>query len=267
MTPHPAKFSSPILDLIDSILPVDARVLDPFAGVGLIHNLCRQSVAIELEHEWAGDAHSTVEGMGQATIVANALQLPFRDGSWPWVVTSPTYGNRMADHHDAQERCKPCRGTGIDRDWLDAQDPNLPLNGNARPAEEHPCPRCDGLGYRTYKRLTYRHQLGRELHPDNSGRLQWGPKYQAFHARAWAEVWRVMEPRSFEEDGGFILNAKDHVRGHEVAPVVAWHRETLLRLGFELTAWHEVETQGMGFGANRDARVPFEVVAVYIKPT
>lgn len=255
MTAHPAKFSSPILDLIDTILPIDARVLDPFAGVGLIHNLCRRSVAIELEHEWAEDAHSIVEGMGQATVVANALQLPFRDGSWPWVVTSPTYGNRMADHHDAKEKCSPCSGVG--KVWADPPSTLRLVT----------CQKCGGLGFRTYKRLTYRHQLGRELHPDNSGRLQWGPKYQAFHERAWAEVWRVLKPGSFEEDGGFILNVKDHVRGHEVAPVVAWHRETLLRLGFELTAWHEVETQGMGFGANRDARVPFEVVAVFIKST
>lgn len=36
-------------------------------------------------------------------IVGDALRLPFRDATFDVVATSPTYGNRMADHHEARD--------------------------------------------------------------------------------------------------------------------------------------------------------------------
>lgn len=45
----------------------------------------------------------------------------------------------------------------------------------------------------TYKRKTYAGELRRELHPDNSGAMQWGPRYRAFHVAAWTEARRVLQ--------------------------------------------------------------------------
>jgi len=99
---HPAVFSSPILPALGRLLePEHARVLDPFAGVGRIHELSQyvdwqiETVGVEIEVEWA-DLH-------EATIVGSALSLPFGADGFDAVVTSPTYGNRLADSHNAQD--------------------------------------------------------------------------------------------------------------------------------------------------------------------
>lgn len=101
---HPAKFSDAIVPVLtDALLATvgaGARVLDPFAGVGGVHRLFPtfETVGIEIEPEWAG-AH-------ERTIVGNALALPFDAETFDAVVTSPTYGNRMADHHEARDGSK-----------------------------------------------------------------------------------------------------------------------------------------------------------------
>lgn len=186
--------------------------------------------------------------MHPRTIVGNALALPFPDATFDAIATSPTYGNRMADSHNAQERCKACAGTGED---------------TARSTDEAPafCRKCNGAGRREYKRITYKHQLGRDPHPDNSGTLQWGPKYRAFHERAWAEAHRVLKPR-----GLFILNVSDHVRSKAIQPVCDWHIETLEAMGYTVARLSNPETKRMKFGANRDARVDAEMVAALRKP-
>ena len=77
-------------------------ILDPFAGTGKIFELERllpgaTCFGIELEPEWA--ALSRAE-------VGNALHLRFADQSMSIIITSPTYGNRMADHHEARDASK-----------------------------------------------------------------------------------------------------------------------------------------------------------------
>jgi tRNA G10 N-methylase Trm11 len=83
------------LQVLAALVEGYERVLDPFAGTGRIHELENWTVGVEIEPEWAT--------MRDGTIVANALNLPFRDASFDAVVTSPTYGNRLADHHDARD--------------------------------------------------------------------------------------------------------------------------------------------------------------------
>ena len=92
---------------------------------------------------------------------ANAIALPFRDESFDAVVTSPTYGNRFADKHNAKD-------------------------GSIR--------------------RSYTHDLGRTLHAENSGSMQWGQAYRDLHVKAWAECFRVVRP-----GGLFVLNISDHV--------------------------------------------------------
>lgn len=101
---HPAKFSDPILDLMRELIPADVRVLDPFAGIGRIHELADTerritTVGVEIQKQWA-DAHPD-------TIVGDATDMhEFRPAAFDVVATSPTYGNRMADSHDAKDGSK-----------------------------------------------------------------------------------------------------------------------------------------------------------------
>lgn len=242
---HPAEYSVEVLEIIREIVPRGATVLDHMAGTGwrLAETLsdCKV-IGIELEPEWA-EAHPCVQQ-------GNALALPFKRNRFKWVVNSPTFGNRMADHHNAQERCKPCKGTG--------------RRGTGK------CSKCGGVGRRDYVRMTYRHKLGRKLHEDNSGQLQWGEKYRDFHRRTNDEVWRVLAP-----GGRFVLNIKNHLRTvgkpgerrQEEQLVAEWWVEDLTeRLGFELEAQYPVSTPGMRNGQNRDARVLVEWVYVFRKP-
>jgi SAM-dependent methyltransferase len=99
---HPAVFSKPILPTIGQLLEQDHRwILDPFAGVGRVHELSAhvawpiETVGVEIEPEWAA--------LRQRTIVGNALELPFASDVFDAVVTSPTYGNRLADSHKARD--------------------------------------------------------------------------------------------------------------------------------------------------------------------
>lgn len=95
--PHPARFSTPILAEIDRILGArlasDASVLDPFAGVGGIHNLPYTTVGVEIEPEWAASHSQTV--CGDSTQLSSLFPAYEFDA----IVTSPAYGNRMADNY------------------------------------------------------------------------------------------------------------------------------------------------------------------------
>lgn len=206
---HPAKFSAGVLAKIAPYLPSykGALILDPFAGVGGIFDLHKlgfrgRIVGIEIEPEWAAN-HPGI-------VVGNALHLEFPDGHFDAIVTSPVYGNRMSDHHNAK----------------------------------------DGS-----RRMTYTHVLGRELHPDNAGKLQWGPKYRDFHALAWAEAVRVLKP-----GGLFFLNIKDHIRKRERQNVALWHQGELMSLGLVSKACDKVFTSGNGYGENGQERIPYEYV-------
>jgi hypothetical protein len=94
-TLHPAKFSDPILEVLDGALPASGLVLDPFAGTGRIHELAtetRHTVGVEIESEWADMHPDTREGDA-----LNLAEAGFGVGSVDAICTSPTYGNTMAD--------------------------------------------------------------------------------------------------------------------------------------------------------------------------
>lgn len=228
---HPAKYSASVIAtirqaIIDHTEPFRWNVLDPFGGVGGIHQISDivETWCIELEAEWAhqglmdgwtycGDFFAFDSGYATFWHGAEVELSPLL---FDVVATSPTYGTRMADHHEAKDASS---------------------------------------------RITYRHKLGRPLSPNNSGAMQWGHAYRLFHAKAWCKVWALLEP-----GGLFLLNISDHIRKDERQPVTAWHVGACRSIGFVLEQKIKVETQRMGFGANRGARVDHESVLVFRKP-
>lgn len=112
---HPAKYSDIILEAlrvrindeyrrINDGVPAAERepitVFDPFAGVGRIWRLHRAGSvhveAMELEPEWAGHDPRTVVG-------DSITYMRSTDRRYDAIATSISYGNRLADCHDARD--------------------------------------------------------------------------------------------------------------------------------------------------------------------
>ena len=215
---HPAKFTGAILKEAVEIfkncgINGNEKVFDPFGGTGKIFFLLNfypnlDITAFEIEPEWAA--------WDERVTVGNALDNKFPDSYFDIIFTSPVYGNRISDHHNAK----------------------------------------DGS-----ERNTYTHKLGRPLHPDNSGKLQWGEKYRDFHREAWAETVRVLRP-----NGLFLLNIKDHIRRGKVQEVSAWHYEHLTKeLDLRSIVSVKVPVKGSGYGSNRKVRVFYENLFLFEK--
>lgn len=111
------------------------------------------------------------------------------------------------------------------------------------------------------RRYTYRHALGRPLHPANTGQLQWGEAYREAHRRIWAECIRVLK-----WGGIFVLNCKNHIRKGQVIEVSEWHADELYRQGLTRLEHIKVPCPGMRNGANASLRVTHEDVWVFRKP-
>lgn len=217
---NPAPFSANILQFIanSGLLPHAGIILDPFAGIGRVHQLATVSlrtVGIEIEPEWAA-AHPN-------TICGNALALPFEPESFDGAVTSPVYGNRFSDSHNAKD-------------------------GTLRRSYTH-----------DLRRTTQDPE--RKLHPDNAGTLYaWQAKYWKFHVRAWGEVLRVLKPGApfILNVSDFYRTTQSH--GRKRLPVARTHARTCVELGFELVRAYPIETPRMRFGENHESRAPFEYV-------
>lgn len=250
---HPAKFSKALLALLGRMLTAEVaavgplRVLDPFAGPGGIHELAQEGVetfGVELQPEWAA-AHPD-------TICGSVLELPsiFPAGTFSALCTSPCYGNRMADHHQAEERCAPCAATG-----------RLVVDG-----VESECEPCAGTGRRDHHRNTYAHALRRSgaepvASDDNAQLMQWGPAYRRFHEAAWRATDRVLAPGALA-----LVNVKNHLRGGKVQTVVEFHLNIWLLLGYTVQEVKPVPTRGLAYGANAGVRTDAELVLALRKP-
>ena len=209
---HPARFSKPIINrLAQRARNLPGPILDCFAGTGRIHELGRTDTwGIEIE-----PPGSTLHPHHQRTIQGDATALPFPDHTFGTVITSPTYGNRMADNYA----------------------------GDGTP------------------RHTYRIAQGHPLQTNNTGSMQWGPTYQKLHELAWSEVWRVLRP-----DGHLIVNISDHIRRRQRQHVSAWHWLTLQAIGFHPTGLEHITTRRQRHGANRNARLPTEILMTFNRP-
>lgn len=213
---HPAKYTDSFIPVFAKMLKGRKNVYDPMAGTGKIGKIrdygFKGSIFCgEIEPEWT----NAFEGVDQWFIGDSSKTSFLKDCFFDAVCTSPTYGNRMADHFNSK----------------------------------------DGS-----KRVTYRHYLGRELHKNNTGRMQWGSKYKKTHMEIYTECIRVLNPK-----GIFVLNMSDHIRAGKQVRVTDWHRKTLTDLGLVELYNQKIRTNRMGFGSNSKLRVDCEHLIVFMK--
>lgn len=228
---HPAKYSKALMPFFQSIIdsygydsddPID--VLDPFAGTGRIHDLASlwvQTWGVEIEEPWA-DLHDR-------TMCGDSTQLHkwFPPLSFDMIITSPTYGNRFADHHVPRNEAKL---------WT-------------------------RRGY-TYDLRAMTGEPERQLEPNNTGKLMFSsPKYKKLHQEVYAQCHRVLR-----QGGWFVLNVSDSIFKGEIVPVAAWHRDVLIELGLRVIAEYDVPTPRLRMGRNESARVECEKIFVLEKP-
>ena len=106
---NPAKWSDPILDRLAPMLSGIPKVLDCFGGTGKLGHIKSRGfsgevVMNDLEPEWACQGYENgcdVVMVGDSLLLGEALE-----GEVPAIATSPTYGNRMADCHEAKDKSR-----------------------------------------------------------------------------------------------------------------------------------------------------------------
>jgi len=105
---HPATYTESFIPKFAELLFGCTNVLDPFGGVGKLalikqHGFTGKVVCNELEREWAETGKYDVDEwhIGDAANMGWAAS-----NSFDAICTSPTYGNRMADHHNAKDASK-----------------------------------------------------------------------------------------------------------------------------------------------------------------
>jgi SAM-dependent methyltransferase len=104
---HPAKFSSKFIPLFANLLKDFHNVLDPMAGTGKLglikeYGWVGKVTCNEIEPEWMDRGYPV-----DAWFNVDAAHMEFaKDGEFDSICSSPTYGNRMADHHDAKDGSK-----------------------------------------------------------------------------------------------------------------------------------------------------------------
>jgi hypothetical protein len=111
------------------------------------------------------------------------------------------------------------------------------------------------------ERNTYRHKLGRPLHPNNSGQMHFHqPAWKEFHHAAFAggiEVTREL----------IVINIKNFYRGPVLMQPVEWVIQDLLGQGCIMEEVVKVKVKGNRNGANAGRRVPHEHLVVVRPPS
>lgn len=101
-TKHCATFTPSVQAAIQELWEdLPGGILDPFAGIGTIHGMGRaDTFGIEIEPEWADQHDRTLTGdsLGLVDLLIDEDEPTYRG-----IVTSPTYGNRMADQYDGRD--------------------------------------------------------------------------------------------------------------------------------------------------------------------
>lgn len=224
--------------LADLIADWEGPILDPYAGIGRVHELGREDTwGVEIEEEWAM-AH-------ERTICGDSADLRLATNGMPYfgsdiyvqcffpapnaIVTSPDYGNRMSDQY---------LGTPEEQ---------------RKRKEEGVMPRRRG----------YAISLGRRVSPGSSAGFSFGPQYKALHRRIFTAVTDICLP-----DAMLALNVSDFYEtrpGDEESSrvhVVAFWIELIASLGWVVQRYIPVGTRRFRDGANSDLRVDAETIIV-----
>ena len=97
---HPAPFSKVLYPWFRALLGEPDTLLDPFAGEGGVFKLQQWLpntfiVGIEIEEDYCA--------LDRRLTWGDATRLEYPANYFKAVLTSPTYANRMADHHNAKD--------------------------------------------------------------------------------------------------------------------------------------------------------------------
>lgn len=237
---HDAKYSDEVVNRIrrivaDPSVPFapDGPIVDPFAGLGdRLREFGRADVfGIEIEPEWSAVASEVRQGDA-----LNPDDYPALVGA---IVTSPCYGNRMADQY-LGPTCPDCQGSGT-----------VPVSDLGSDGYDR-CEVCNGTGRDGRGRYGYAISLGRKVSDGSAAGLQWGDKYRLFH-HEWLGV---IASRMAPGPRRLVLNMSDHYRDGERQYVTSWWAMAARRLGFELVSADRVNTPRMGHGQNMQTKAP-----------
>lgn len=104
---HPAKYTDIFLPIFAEKLSGKRNVLDIFAGTCKISEIKNfgfdgKIYCNEIEPEWGMMGLESVDSLN----IGDAEFLPYKSNYFEAICTSPTYGNRMADHFDSRDGSK-----------------------------------------------------------------------------------------------------------------------------------------------------------------
>lgn len=108
---HPAKYPDILLPIFAQKLQGYYSVLDPMAGTGKIAQIYKfgwrgSLYCNDIEREWKTEWKTEHGCYGCYWTFSDAAKLEYKDGDMDAICTSPTYGNRLADHWERHESSK-----------------------------------------------------------------------------------------------------------------------------------------------------------------
>jgi hypothetical protein len=222
---HPAPYSDaligPIVAMLEPWVEPGGRMLyDPMAGTGERLRMIAKLLTVdccgcEIEPEFIVD-----NGIFPIDCTTYTEEHPV-------ILTSPAYGNRMADQY---------LGTPIER---------------ATRAASGKMPR----------RRSYAIALGRQVALGSGARWQWAENYRRSHEAIMRHIVKV----NLTSNGVFLLNVASHFRATVYQPVAEWYLATLIGLGLKLIDYRFELTPGFRDGQNRELRVGGEHLYLFQK--
>jgi hypothetical protein len=220
---HPAKWTDELFPVIAELLqfPKKGKLIDNMAGTCKVvllreHGFEGEIYCAEIEDPWAKQGNGLVH-QADVVWVGDSRFLPYEDEFFDFFATSPTFANRMADHHKARDKSR---------------------------------------------RNTYKHAIGRDLTPGNTGMMGWlgkeGEEYRLTNRQIMQCLHRKLKPRARG-----VFEMKDHFRtlktgGPQVRQYVTrWWLRMMQAISFIILDKVDVPVEGNRQGENHDARMEY----------
>lgn len=230
LPPHPAPYSKELISVMVRMLLGHRRIHDPFAGTGRIFDLepllpGAVISASELQPKWAA-YHPKTE-------IGDATDLPYPDGAFDAICTSPVYPNRLTDHHNAKDDSHRINYTEY------YGEPLHPNNAGAMPWGDK-WRNLHTSAFTEFKRLLC---SGGVLVLNMKDFIKTVPA-----SKAGEPYYECSESQT----------SKSGVRVR--VRVTDWCVDVCRGLGFQVVGREDVECPGMRKGQNSAARIPYETV-------